>query len=219
MSTAKPTRRLGAGGRYSQGGKIKFTFSCFLNAAASDTKVVNSTADRAVTFGLLCLGSDKNSNNITETVARLSLNSTLYQTQPKFQLELNWGSNPLECDCSTWSGNEQVGQWKPPSETLWLVRGAIELSDFIQKTFVTAPWCRLLTEISECGHWGASWPARQCLPRYNKTQTLSRGSLSPLSGADPWPRSVDTVIGGPRDLPGSAGHILSSSGLAAITWQ
>ena len=89
MSTAKPTRRLGAGGRYSQGGKIKFTFSCFLNAAASDMKVVNSTADKAVTFGLLCLGSDKNSNNITETVARLSLNSTLYQTQPKFQLELN----------------------------------------------------------------------------------------------------------------------------------
>lgn len=176
-------------------------------------------ADRAVTFGLLCLGSDKNSNNITETVARLSLNSTLYQTQPKFQLELNWGPNPLECDCSTWSGNEQVGQWKPPSETLWLVRGAIELSDFIQKTFVTAPWCRLLTEISECGHWGASWPARQCLPQYNKTQTWSRGSLSPLSGADPWPRSVDTVIGGPRDLPGCAGHILPSSGLAAITWQ
>jgi len=60
MSTAKPTRRLGAGGRYSQGGKIKFTFSCFLNAAASDMKVVNSTADKAVTFGLLCLGSDKN---------------------------------------------------------------------------------------------------------------------------------------------------------------
>ena len=187
-------------------------------------------ADRAVTFGLLCLGSDKNSNNITETVARLSLNSTLYQTQPKFQLELNWGSNPLECDCSTWSGNEQsnltktvttlqrrlpglnlnstldqtqpkfqlelnwgsnplecdcstwsgneqVGQWKPPSEILWLVRGAIELSDFIQKTFVTAPWCRLLTEISEYGHWGASWLARQYWPHF----TIQRISCNYLA--------------------------------------
>ena len=67
-----------------------FTLSCFFNATASNTNVVNSTADRTVvTLGLLCLGSDKNSNSITETVARLSLNSTLYQTQPKFQLELN----------------------------------------------------------------------------------------------------------------------------------
>jgi len=147
-------------------------------------------------------------SDLTKTVTTLQRllpgSASTQPFRPKFQLELNWGSNPLECDCSTWSGNEQVGQWKPPSETLWLVRGAIELSDFIQKTFVTAPWCRLLTGISECGHWGASWPARQCLPQYNKTQTWSRGSLSPLSGADPWPRSVDTVIGGPRDLPGSA---------------
>ena len=128
----------------------------------------------------LLLGYSASDLTKTETVARLSLNSTLYQTQPKFQSELNWGSNSLECNCSTWSGNEQVGQWKPPSENLWLVRGAVKFSDFVQRTSVTAPWCRPLTEISEYGHWGGppDLPGSAC---HNITKLLPSSELAAIT--------------------------------------